>query len=174
MSEQGKLHGAGRNSRTGPARAFGGDALSQRLRAARNRLGAGTPSGPPPGERPERLVPSFAQERLWLLDRLAVDSTEYNVHQLVRLRGALDLDALERGLTAVVDRHEVLRTVYADEEGSLRPRVLPSAPVRITTEDLHAEPPSHRERAAMALARAAARRAGSASRSAPAPASMPP
>ncbi len=57
---------------------------------------------------------SFAQERLWFLDRLAGhETTYYNMAAALRLSGALDVAALERSLSEIVRRHEVLRTTFA-------------------------------------------------------------
>ena len=55
---------------------------------------------------------SFAQQRLWVLDRLAPNQAHYNLPRAIRLRGALDFVALEKALNALVERHEVLRTNY--------------------------------------------------------------
>ncbi len=68
------------------------------------------------------VVPmSFAQELLWLLDRATPGLTAYNVPRAMRLRGALDVEALRSALEAVVGRHEILRTTYAsDERGAVQ------------------------------------------------------
>ena len=55
---------------------------------------------------------SFAQERLWFLDRLGVDPASYNLPLAARLRGPLDAGALEAALNEIVRRHEVLRTRF--------------------------------------------------------------
>jgi amino acid adenylation domain-containing protein len=68
-------------------------------------------------QRPERLPLSFAQERLWFLDKLEGFSTEYNMAQALRLRGHLDLAALQRAIAALVERHEILRTHFGEHEG---------------------------------------------------------
>ncbi|MFE6337366.1 amino acid adenylation domain-containing protein [Streptomyces sp. NPDC057798] len=74
--------------------------------------------------RPEGVEPplSFAQERLWFMDRFVPDTTAYTVPQAVRLRGPLDPERLERALRRVVARHESLRMRFpSDADG--RPRV---------------------------------------------------
>ncbi len=63
-------------------------------------------------DRDRPLALSFAQERLWMVDQLAPGAATYNVWVCVRLQGALDKRALERTLTAIVARHESLRTVF--------------------------------------------------------------
>jgi amino acid adenylation domain-containing protein len=68
---------------------------------------------------------SFAQQRLWFLDRLEPGSTLYNLQVVVRLEGRLDVDVLGRALTGIVRRHEPLRTVYPDMEGEPFQQVLP-------------------------------------------------
>ncbi|MEO6463483.1 MAG: condensation domain-containing protein, partial [Candidatus Eisenbacteria bacterium] len=73
------------------------------------------PLEPAPRDRP--LVLSFAQERLWFLDRLAPGSPAYNIPLGVRIQGPLRVDVLERTLGAIVQRHEVLRTGCATRDG---------------------------------------------------------
>src|SRR5215475_6023132 len=68
-------------------------------------------------ERPERAPLSYAQQRLWFIDRLEGRSTEYNMPEALRLRGELDLEALERTINTIVERHESLRTRFAEVEG---------------------------------------------------------
>jgi amino acid adenylation domain-containing protein len=69
-----------------------------------------------PVERDGPLPLSFAQERLWFLDRLQPGSAFYNVPTALRLSGPLDVPALERALGDLVRRHETLRTTYAEGE----------------------------------------------------------
>ncbi|MFC9249746.1 condensation domain-containing protein, partial [Streptomyces sp. NPDC057136] len=61
-------------------------------------------------DRDEPLALSFAQQRLWFLDQMEPGSAEYNVPQPVVWPGGLDIAALGEALSAVVARHEVLRT----------------------------------------------------------------
>ncbi len=74
----------------------------------------GLPAAPPLGRavRPAELPLSFAQERLWFLDRLAPGGSAYNIPVALMARGDLSLRALAAALAAIVRRHEVLRTVY--------------------------------------------------------------
>ena len=60
---------------------------------------------------------SFAQERLWLVEELGVRSAVYNVARALRLKGLLNVAALERALRAIVARHEVLRARFALVDG---------------------------------------------------------
>ncbi|HEU4556496.1 MAG TPA: amino acid adenylation domain-containing protein, partial [Longimicrobium sp.] len=80
----------------------------------------GLPVLPPvvPAERTGALPLSFAQERLWFIDRLEPGSATYNLPAAVRLTGALDEAALERALGEIVRRHEALRTVFAEVDGA--------------------------------------------------------
>ncbi|HEX5661098.1 MAG TPA: condensation domain-containing protein, partial [Polyangiales bacterium] len=54
------------------------------------------------------LPTSSAQERLWILHQLDPSSSAYNLPGAVRLRGELDVVAVQRALDAIVARHEVL------------------------------------------------------------------
>ncbi|MFF9607747.1 condensation domain-containing protein, partial [Streptomyces sp. NPDC014684] len=94
-----------------------------------------------PADRETGPLPlSFAQQRLWFLDRLTPDSAEYLVPTVLRVRGPLDVPALGTALSGLVARHEVLRTAFlADEDGT--PRQVISAPwqVDVTVHDLRAE-----------------------------------
>ncbi|WP_329298201.1 amino acid adenylation domain-containing protein [Streptomyces sp. NBC_00659] len=68
--------------------------------------------------RPERIPLSPAQNRLWFLDKLEETSTSYNVPVAFRVVGELNADALEQALSDVVARHESLRTVFQEVDGS--------------------------------------------------------
>ncbi|MFD2169209.1 amino acid adenylation domain-containing protein [Tumebacillus lipolyticus] len=66
--------------------------------------------------REEPLPLSFAQQRLWVLDRIVGDRTAYSMPFAVRLKGSLREGELERAIGEIVSRHEVLRTVFAERE----------------------------------------------------------
>ncbi|MBC7913798.1 MAG: AMP-binding protein, partial [Pyrinomonadaceae bacterium] len=67
-------------------------------------------------DRPTRIPLSFSQERLWFIDQLD-GSLQYHITAVLRLRGKLNVSALENSLKQIVNRHEVLRTVYREENG---------------------------------------------------------
>ncbi|MDT0572596.1 non-ribosomal peptide synthetase [Streptomyces sp. DSM 3412] len=84
-------------------------------------------------ERPGRIPLSFAQERMWFLQRLQGASGTYNIPLAIRLTGALDTDALGGALADLVARHEALRTVYPEDADGPHQVVLPPE-TRYTTE----------------------------------------
>ena len=67
-------------------------------------------------ERPARIPLSFSQERLWFVDRLE-GSVSFHVPVILKLEGRLNKEALSYSLKTIVDRHEVLRTVFLEEDG---------------------------------------------------------
>ncbi|MDU4253072.1 non-ribosomal peptide synthetase [Pseudomonas sp.] len=68
---------------------------------------------------------SAAQARLWFLWQMEPHSAAYNIPAAVRLRGSLDEGALERAFTALIARHESLRTVFREVEGEVQQCILP-------------------------------------------------
>ncbi|MEP7253698.1 MAG: amino acid adenylation domain-containing protein, partial [Ginsengibacter sp.] len=67
-------------------------------------------------ERPAKIPLSFSQERLWFIDQLE-GSTQYHLPTILRLKGNLNVEALNYSLQQIVHRHQVLRTVYKEEGG---------------------------------------------------------
>ncbi|WP_405021332.1 amino acid adenylation domain-containing protein [Kitasatospora sp. NBC_00070] len=77
-------------------------------------------------DRPDPLPLSAAQSRLWFLNRMDGPGSTYNLPLVLELRGTLDPDALRGALLDVVDRHEALRTVFPERDGTPRQLVLPA------------------------------------------------
>jgi len=69
-----------------------------------------------PQTRTKEIPLSYSQERIWFIDQLG-GSTQYHMPSVLRLKGALNTKAIEYAFQQIVNRHEVLRTVYRDREG---------------------------------------------------------
>lgn len=78
---------------------------------------------------------SFAQQRLWFLEQLEPDGP-YKVPAAFRLRGPLQIAALEQSVNEIISRHEVLRTTFAEIEGRPVQIVAPRLTLSIPVEDL--------------------------------------
>ncbi|WP_267273291.1 non-ribosomal peptide synthase/polyketide synthase [Pseudomonas putida] len=86
----------------------------------------------------EPLRLSYAQERQWFLWNLEPHSAAYHIPTALRLRGALDMAALQRSFATLIERHEVLRSVFVEVDGQLlqqvrAPFALP-LPVQVLTD----------------------------------------
>src|SRR6185312_10779784 len=111
----------------------------ERLRA--ESLGSTATRAMVPALRPLRadgvkLPLSFAQQRLWFLNRLEPDSAFYNMPAAIRIKGELQVEALERTLSEIVRRHEVLRTRFVIEDNEPHQEVLLAEEVKLPVTDL--------------------------------------
>ena len=79
---------------------------------------------------------SFAQERFWLLDQLAMAAATYNIPIILHLDGALDQRALAYSLATLLDRHAALRTAIVPLEGCPTAQIESVAPLDLTPIDL--------------------------------------
>ncbi|MCV7197660.1 non-ribosomal peptide synthetase [Mycobacterium angelicum] len=77
--------------------------------------------------RPAQIPASYAQRRMWDMHHLAPEMPVFHMPLALRLGGKLDVEALAHALTDVLNRHEPLRTVFADADGDLRQVVLRAA-----------------------------------------------
>jgi len=91
-----------------------------------------------PVGRDELLPLSFAQQRLWFIEQLEPESATYNMPASLRLTGTLDRDALQRTLSEVVRRHEVLRTTFVNYAGEPRQQITAEIRVALPLIDLSA------------------------------------
>ncbi|WP_442945702.1 amino acid adenylation domain-containing protein [Nocardia sp. SSK8] len=88
-------------------------------------VGVGTGNPLTAQERPEQIPLSYAQQRMWFLNRFDPASGANNIPLPVRLSGVLDLAAMRAAVTDLVTRHEVLRTIYPEVDGDAVQLVLP-------------------------------------------------
>ena len=95
---------------------------------------------------------SFPQQRLWFLERLRPGTGAYNLPAPVRLHGPLDADALERTLNALRERHESLRTTFAERDGVPVQVIHPFTPAALPVDDLSELQADEREAAARRMA----------------------
>jgi amino acid adenylation domain-containing protein len=109
-------------------------------------------------ERGERPPLSFAQERLWFLDRMESGKAFYSVPGAVRLRGSLDVEALGRALDAIVRRHEALRTTFGQVDGTPFQIIAPELRLPLAVVDLSELPAAEREMETVSRLRAEAAR----------------
>ncbi|HEU4556418.1 MAG TPA: amino acid adenylation domain-containing protein, partial [Longimicrobium sp.] len=139
---------------------FEGPTVAELARVVEDERRSGMPVLPPvvPAGRAGALPLSFAQERLWFLDRLEPESTAYNISAARRLAGELDKAALERGLGEIVRRHEALRTVFGEVDGTPVQVIAPYGGLALPVEDLSDLSEADREAAVRRRAGEEARR----------------
>jgi amino acid adenylation domain-containing protein len=108
------------------------------------------------GEGPIPL--SCAQERLWFLAQLGPEDSSYNLTTAIRLRGDLEVNALEWGLSEISRRHEVLRTTFTAVAGQSRQIIARAESMTLPVTDLQNLPEAEQETEIRRLVRAEARR----------------
>jgi non-ribosomal peptide synthetase component F/thioesterase domain-containing protein/aryl carrier-like protein len=112
------------------------------------------------GETPDEvytLPASVVQERFWLLTKLDPFGPKFHMRATVRLTGALSQDLLERSFQRLIDRHEVLRTTFADEDDGLIQIIASKKMFSLPTVSLAEIPLVNREEKLQELLRAEAR-----------------
>jgi Condensation domain/TubC N-terminal docking domain len=91
------------------------------------------------------LLPSYSQERMWLLDQLDHELAIFNIANAVHFAGRLELSILQQCLRMIVRRHEVLRTTFPTRQGRPVLRIAPAVPLALPVLDLSTLPDAARE-----------------------------
>ncbi|CUU59630.1 non-ribosomal peptide synthase domain TIGR01720/amino acid adenylation domain-containing protein [Parafrankia irregularis] len=134
--------------------ATGPSAAERRLRAAADRRSGG---GGIPSRQSADAPLSAAQRGVWIADAMLGNSGVYNLSHLVWLRGGLDPVRLRAALGAIVERHEILRTVFAGVDDP-RQVVRAADGFELPLHDLEVLPEARRRAEAMRVAQAEAGR----------------
>jgi amino acid adenylation domain-containing protein len=123
------------------------EALAAAVDAARGRQASRARPAIAPGRwAPDARLPlSFAQERLWFVDRLEPGAASYSIPIALRLTGALAPAVLERSLSEIVRRHSALRATFGQDGDEAWQRLAPDLPFALATGDLRALPPDRRQ-----------------------------
>jgi iturin family lipopeptide synthetase A len=126
-----------------------------------DRMGGATRGAAPPitpASRGGAAPLSFAQERLWFIERMEPGNIAYNMPGALLIKGRLNIEALQAALSEIVRRHEVLRTVFADLSGQPVQVIEPTARVDLPLTDLRDAPEAKRRAAALQQAEEEVRR----------------
>ncbi|MDQ1355549.1 MAG: hypothetical protein QG657_5859, partial [Acidobacteriota bacterium] len=78
---------------------------------------------------------SFAQERLWFLDRLEPGTPVYNIAKATKLDGPLNKEILEKSIQEIVRRHDIFRAVFVMEQGDPLQVILPELSITLCVKD---------------------------------------
>ena len=95
------------------------------------------PSDPADGD---KAAVSFMQQRLWLFEQFAEGNAAYHIPLVIEFAGRLNIDALQQAFNTIVQRHEILRTVYDTHMGQPVPRLLATDKLPLQPLDFSAEP----------------------------------
>ena len=104
------------------------------------------PGGLSLGPRPQDAgaIVSTGQRRLWILDQVQGPSATYNIALAMRMRGALDVDALQLSLAAIMRRHEPLQTSFQARGDDVIPIIVAALPPPLPVVDLQDLPEDRR------------------------------
>ncbi|GGH50414.1 hypothetical protein GCM10008014_15510 [Paenibacillus silvae] len=84
-----------------------------------------------------RYIPmSYAQRALWIADQLDPGSAVYNISLAMRLKGNLNVSAMESSINKIMLRHEALRTILKNKNGDLIQEISPTFHIPLSEKDL--------------------------------------
>jgi Condensation domain len=105
-----------------------------------------------PVSRNQELPLSYAQQRLWFLDKLTPGSSLYNLPAAVRFTGPMNVPALENSISEIIRRHEVLRTRFVEVGERCIQIAAEPEPMTLAIKDLSQLPHEEREAQSSKLA----------------------
>jgi amino acid adenylation domain-containing protein len=103
--------------------------------------------------RNQELPLSFAQQRLWFLDRLEPNSPFYNIPEAYRIKGPLKISILETSLNEIIRRQESLRTTFLTIDGQPIQKIESELHIKLDITDLSSLPKEKRENKILSIAR---------------------
>lgn len=114
----------------------------------------------------EKIVPapegsrglSFQQQRLWWMEQLDSESSQFHIAGQLQMEGKLNQEALHHALNQIVQRHEILRTTYTEKENVCQTRVLPISEIPLSWVDLSGIPEAEQKQGIEILAKQEAQR----------------
>ncbi|HEY0601403.1 MAG TPA: amino acid adenylation domain-containing protein [Herpetosiphonaceae bacterium] len=127
--------------------------LLQRILQARTADASLLPPPIVPVPREGALPLSFAQQRLWFINRLQPDNPAYNEPTAIRVSGPFNLTALERTIATIVGRHEALRTTFTIQKGEPVQIIHPLTDLPLEVIDLQHVPEAERDDEARRISR---------------------
>src|SRR6476646_8524763 len=128
--------------------------MARRIEQARNKAGEVQPAPLLAIDREQPLPLSFAQQRLWFIDRLESGSASYNVAGAWQIQGRLDVEAVHKSFQEIVRRHESLRTHFEVVRGEPRQVIEKEVCLNLPVVDLASVPLAQREAVVRKTARA--------------------
>jgi amino acid adenylation domain-containing protein len=93
----------------------------------------------PQADRSLPLNISYAQQRLWFTHQLDPSNTAYHIHVALNLKGALNIEHLNRACTEIIHRHEILRTSYVQKNGQVQQIIHPAFGFTVSPEPISPE-----------------------------------
>ncbi|OZY86396.1 hypothetical protein CBP51_05045 [Cellvibrio mixtus] len=79
---------------------------------------------------------SFAQQRLWVIDKMENGSAQYNIPRALKIQGAFSVESAEEAIRRIIQRHQVLRTVFIEKDGLPTQKVLRDFSFKLSVIDL--------------------------------------